>query len=429
MSEQKKEDVVVKKNNKLIISVVISLVVLAITLAIIFIFASIISVGKDSRLQEQLDLGQRYIEELDYEQAIIAYEAAIEIDPMSADAYLGLAVAYMSVGDYEKAMEILNLGYEKTGNEVLLTQMQVFEEAMAFSGGADGQADGMVSGDEYVGTLFGSEGEVTFEENSGGIPEYTIDGITHRGYEYCDLKDEQKIYLDNIITLLDNGEYEDAVNAITLEDTQSIFEDIQPERGMERNFIYNDRKIYITLWEVYLPGEDVINGYNINMLILPFDTGMGYGLAVNTSNYDGSYTERKYLYGSCSEGQINWDFVCQVIEERDNSVNRYGIKGTASKGILNGDLYRFDGFSGAATVYSYNNGIYVYSDLKQNEDTSISYVGGRTVHPDGYETEYVCSYYDTDINAIRERFDSELYTIMYVIGNATYNRDDNFLPW
>ena len=118
-----------------------------------------------------------------------------------------------------------------------------------------------------------------------------------------------------------------------------------------------------------------------------------------------------------------------MIEERDNSVNRYGIKGTASKGILNGDLYRFDGFSGAATVYSYNNGIYAYSDLKQNEDTSISYVGGKTVHPDGYETEYVCSYYDTDINAIRERFDSELYTIMYVIGNATYNRDDNFLPW
>ncbi|MBQ3516602.1 MAG: tetratricopeptide repeat protein [Lachnospiraceae bacterium] len=426
METEEKKITVVKSKKQII---VFSIVLVALVFVFIVIFTTSVSKSKENKLHEQLDLGNKYLSDLDYEQAIASYETAIEIDPMSADAYLGLAAAYMSAGNYEKAMEILNLGYERTGNEVLLTQMQVFEEAMAFSGGADGQADGMVSGDEYVGTLFGSEGEVTFEENSGGIPEYTIDGITHRGYEYCDLKDEQKIYLDNIITLLDNGEYEDAVNAITLEDTQSIFEDIQPERGMERNFIYNDRKIYITLWEVYLPGEDVINGYNINMLILPFDTGMGYGLAVNTSNYDGSYTERKYLYGSCSEGQINWDFVCQVIEERDNSVNRYGIKGTASKGILNGDLYRFDGFSGAATVYSYNNGIYAYSDLKQNEDTSISYVGGKTVHPDGYETEYVCSYYDTDINAIRERFDSELYTIMYVIGNATYNRDDNFLPW
>ena len=421
MSEEKQ---VIKKKSKNTIMIAIM-----IAFIVVFAFTAIVSKSKENKLEEQLELGQRYIEELNYEQAIVSYEAAIEIDPMSADAYLGLAVAYMSAGNYEKAIETLQLGYEKTGNEVLLTQMQIFEEMMAYVGGADGQADGMVSGDEYVGTLFGSEGEVTFEENSGGIPEYTIDGITHRGYEYCDLKDEQRIYLDNIITLLDNGEYEDAVNAITLEDTQSIFEDIQPERELERNFIYNDKKIYISLWEVYLPGEDVINGYNIDMLILPFDTGMGYGLAVHTSNYDGSYVERKYLYGSCSEGQINWDFVCQVIEERDNSVNRYGIKGTASKGILNGDLYRFDGFSGGATAYSYNNGLYVYSDLKQNEDTSISYVGGRIVHKDGYETEYVCSYYDTDINAIRERFDSELYTIMYVIGNATYNREDNFLPW
>lgn len=55
--------------------------------------------------QEQYDLGVHYLESGDYEQAILAFEAAIEIDPRSAQAYAGLYAAYIAQGDTEKADE------------------------------------------------------------------------------------------------------------------------------------------------------------------------------------------------------------------------------------------------------------------------------------------------------------------------------------
>ena len=57
--------------------------------------------------QEQYDLGVRYLSEGKYEEAVIAFNAAIEIDPKRADAYIGLADAYMALGDVEQARLVL----------------------------------------------------------------------------------------------------------------------------------------------------------------------------------------------------------------------------------------------------------------------------------------------------------------------------------
>lgn len=103
--------------------------------------------------QEQYDLGVRYLSEGNYEEAIIAFTAAIEINPKQvpayvgrgdayvlsgeteenltaaksdyekaieldetcADAYLGLADVYIRQGDYDKALKILKQGLEKIG--------------------------------------------------------------------------------------------------------------------------------------------------------------------------------------------------------------------------------------------------------------------------------------------------------------------------
>jgi len=122
--------------------------------------------------QEQYDLGMRYLEERNYEEAVIAFTAAIEIDPKQApafvgrgDAYVGsaskydeetqgeeaskayglaaadylaaidldaadaavynkLADVYIAMGDVEKAIEILEQGYEATGDEALHDRRQ-----------------------------------------------------------------------------------------------------------------------------------------------------------------------------------------------------------------------------------------------------------------------------------------------------------------
>ncbi|MDE6961644.1 MAG: tetratricopeptide repeat protein [Lachnospiraceae bacterium] len=105
--------------------------------------------------QTLYDLGMKYLEEENYEEAVKAFTSALEADPeraevytargnayilsgekeehltaaladyeealglteISAEAYLGVADVYIRQADYGKALEILNLGLEKTGND------------------------------------------------------------------------------------------------------------------------------------------------------------------------------------------------------------------------------------------------------------------------------------------------------------------------
>lgn len=104
--------------------------------------------------QEQYDLGMRYLSEGNYTEAIIAFTAAIEIDPKQAEAYIGrgdayvgkagedeaaeqdylyaielnagipttytkLAKIYLKQGEWDKVVEILDNGYDATGDESL----------------------------------------------------------------------------------------------------------------------------------------------------------------------------------------------------------------------------------------------------------------------------------------------------------------------
>lgn len=67
--------------------------------------------------QEQYDLGMRYLSDGNYQEAIIAFTAAIEIDPKRAEAYVGRGGAYLgsgetaenlaaAQGDYQVALEL-----------------------------------------------------------------------------------------------------------------------------------------------------------------------------------------------------------------------------------------------------------------------------------------------------------------------------------
>lgn len=53
----------------------------------------------ERRLERQLELGEKYLEEMDYEQAVAAYRAALEIDPRCTEAYLGGIRACDGMGD------------------------------------------------------------------------------------------------------------------------------------------------------------------------------------------------------------------------------------------------------------------------------------------------------------------------------------------
>ena len=59
--------------------------------AVILLLSLLVSCGQsqESRWQEQYDLGMRYLSQGNYQEAVIAFTAAIEIDPKRAEALIG----------------------------------------------------------------------------------------------------------------------------------------------------------------------------------------------------------------------------------------------------------------------------------------------------------------------------------------------------
>ena len=139
--------------------------------SLILIF-SMIACGKatDADWQEQYDLGMRYLTEGNYEDAVLAFTMAIEIDPKMPEAYIGrgdayvmwgesendvlieknefalvdyldaikldgkladtylkVANVYMTLGDPGSALEILEKGYKKTKDKRLADMLEDIE--------------------------------------------------------------------------------------------------------------------------------------------------------------------------------------------------------------------------------------------------------------------------------------------------------------
>ncbi len=59
-----------------------------------------------------LNLGEKYLLDLDYEQAIVYFNKVIEVEPRNSRAYMGAAEAYVGLGDTESAIELLKTALE-----------------------------------------------------------------------------------------------------------------------------------------------------------------------------------------------------------------------------------------------------------------------------------------------------------------------------
>ena len=85
----------------------------------VLLLLSLAACGGKNTWQEQYDLGMRYLNEGNYQEAVIAFEAAIKIDPKRPEAYLGAAEAYMGLGDTDSARKMLEKGYAATNDDTL----------------------------------------------------------------------------------------------------------------------------------------------------------------------------------------------------------------------------------------------------------------------------------------------------------------------
>lgn len=93
------------KSSKKVLIITITTAIVALALAAVALF---LVLNTDSnKLKKHLNLGQKYLEEGNYEEAIAEFDKALDIDPMNVSAYMGKAEAYEKQGEYSTEYEIL----------------------------------------------------------------------------------------------------------------------------------------------------------------------------------------------------------------------------------------------------------------------------------------------------------------------------------
>ncbi len=93
-----------KKKGKGILTAIFSVLIVALAAVGGLLAFRIMTLKK---YEKQISLGAKYLEELDYENAEICFEKAIEIDEKKTEPYLQLSVVYVQQQRYEEAREIL----------------------------------------------------------------------------------------------------------------------------------------------------------------------------------------------------------------------------------------------------------------------------------------------------------------------------------
>lgn len=290
--------------------------------------------------QEQYDLGVRYLSEGNYEEAIIAFTAAIEIDPKQAlayvgrgdaymasgeteenltaaqadyekaieldernvDAYVGLANLYIRRGEYDKALEILNQGLEKTNsNQIIADRIEDVKLKSSY--------------------------------NKYGATEF----IRRQGYrEFTALTTEQQTAIVEMCEVAQSGDYK-AMMEIAQENVDGA--------GAGSLTIWNGYKIEYS-FPYSLTGE--FDSHSCGITIRP-ENGIGYSLYVSyhTDTKDGSYLcDIDIASCPCVDWQWNGKFIGERISQyisKDPNHEMYDKQtetGEVVNGLRNGEFHR-----------------------------------------------------------------------------------------
>ncbi|NPV89424.1 MAG: tetratricopeptide repeat protein [Firmicutes bacterium] len=187
--------------------------------------------------QQQYDLGIKLLSEGKYEEAIIAFTAAIKIDPKRAPAYigrgdayvqldeqldlaqadyekaieldegiaegyLGLADVYIRRGDYAKALEIISQGLEKTGDEKLAAKKAELEKGNIVDSSSQ---ERRMSAYDANGTLIYYH-EFTYEKGRrSGVTSYNASGGITGHVDLTNNEEDYIIFSDGEVSVGDEG--------------------------------------------------------------------------------------------------------------------------------------------------------------------------------------------------------------------------------
>ena len=176
VSQSTPDQTAVKKKSSyvpFVIGGVVAVLVLSIVVTGIFVLSD-----PQRKYDKQLSLGEKYFDELDYDRAIAAYRAAIEIDPKNPDAYEALAEIYMEIGEPGEALAVLQEGIDETEDERLEELYAQVEEQASSAAltAADADDDDGGNTDENTRASDGDEDDAGNAESPAGDGSYARNG-------------------------------------------------------------------------------------------------------------------------------------------------------------------------------------------------------------------------------------------------------------
>jgi len=269
---------------------------------------TLIACGKSVQQQvaEQLELGQRYLTEMNYEEAIVAFQKVIKLDDRNVEAYLGLSDTYVAIDDKENAMVILEMGYEKTQDERLEEKLEHLKSSMN------------PKQEESI-----KETEITKETN---LEE-------SEGSDKREVPEEYQGFIENLIEMLRADDLEQVYEAMESSDYQKLQEFVA-EKG---NLVVDgeDGKDV----GFYMKGDICMIYYGDYQNGLCQGNGIWLGILANGRN---RYVARGQWFGDKPNGsqevRLKWKFE-KGGTPRNHTID-YGYIGTVIDGIWNGKAQR-----------------------------------------------------------------------------------------
>ncbi|WP_020225057.1 tetratricopeptide repeat protein [Holdemania massiliensis] len=103
-----------------------------ILLVLIIISLSLLACSAENKgdVSSQYNLGIKYVNEGNYEEAILAFEEAINIEPKNSDLYLNIADILIRKNLFEEAETILERGYKETKSKEIKEKLDEFKSGI-----------------------------------------------------------------------------------------------------------------------------------------------------------------------------------------------------------------------------------------------------------------------------------------------------------
>ena len=197
----------------------------AVTLLAILLFAACGS--KAATAADKIELGQKYLIELNYTEAIASFTEAIKLDPNNIQAYMGRAEAYLALGEYDKALEDYQFVCEETEEMPYTRALSYIGQAEVY--GKTDEPEKAVSDYELSKALLSASDVGKAENVSEEDVEAKMVQVLYAHAALCEILKNYNTALEDYNDLLKLGEKVDSKRGEIL---SQLGESIEEENGL-----------------------------------------------------------------------------------------------------------------------------------------------------------------------------------------------------